>query len=293
MYIDLLSQSKSYFERTDTLCRYFDDIRKYKVLSKEEEQYYISVLHNIDASEEEKNCALSELVKANQRLVVSLARKFADNTNILDVIEEGNIGLIEGIQKYDPNSDCRLMTFAVYFVYRNINNFIMKTDCLIRKSGKDKAYHIIAKATNKFIQKEQREPTPDELQELILKEYGIKVPSSLDLVDSNSVSIDVPPTEGEQFSSKDITQFNTKSASFNDYEKKEELEYIASKAKSLLGRLKPNEAKILTLLFGIGMERALGLSEVAAETGYTTERVRQIRTEAITKLRKYYNSVVL
>ena len=292
-YIDLTSASSNYLTRTDILTRYYEDVRKYDVLTKEEEDALIKIVHDDTAEQEERDKALERLVNCNQRIVIAVARKFATDDNILDLINEGIIGLIEGIRKYDIKQPTRVMTFAIYFVYRQINNYIIQNNGVVRQKGKNKTCHIISKAANKFAQREFRQPSEEELREIIEEEYGLTITNKFDLMEFRSISID-QDTEGDDSStdSKLINEYQCNSASFNECEKNSEKEYIEHMSKSLLGKLKPIEAKVISMLFGIGYDRSYELKEIAEECDYTTERIRQMRNEIFAKLRKEYNSII-
>lgn len=291
MVVNLKSPTTDYFERTETLTRYYEDIRKYDVMSEEKEVEMFNLFKN--GNKQEQEYARNFIINANQRFVVAMAKRFATNENILDLISEGNIGLIEAMKDFDVTKGNKFITFAVWYVRRAINNYCINYGNLVKKTNLSKTYHIIAQATNKFIQTEYRQPTLEELLEIVNKEHKTDIKSIEDIIDTKISSID------EGFNSEDddavfgeMSLYNSYSSSFNEYEKISNDDFNNKLISSMLGKLPEREKTIIKMVFGIGYYREYELQEIAEELGLTTERVRQIKNSVIQEIKEKYKNVM-
>ena len=291
MVVNLKSPTTDYFERTETLTRYYEDIRKYDVMSEEKEVEMFELFKN--GNKQEQEYARNFIINANQRFVVAMAKRFATNENILDLISEGNIGLIEAMKDFDVTKGNKFITFAVWYVRRAINNYCINYGNLVKKTNLSKTYHIIAQATNKFIQTEYRQPTLEELLEIVNKEHKADIKSIEDIIDTKISSID------EGFNSEDddavfgeMSLYNSYSSSFNEYEKISNDDFNNKLISSMLGKLPEREKTVIKMVFGIGYYREYELQEIAEELGLTTERVRQIKNSVIKEIKEKYKNVM-
>ena len=291
MVVNLKSPTTDYFERTETLTRYYEDIRKYDVMSEEKEVEMFNLFKN--GNKQEQEYARNFIINANQRFVVAMAKRFATNENILDLISEGNIGLIEAMKDFDVTKGNKFITFAVWYVRRAINNYCINYGNLVKKTNLSKTYHIIAQATNKFIQTEYRQPTLEELLEIVNKEHKADIKSIEDIIDTKISSID------EGFNSEDddavfgeMSLYNSYSSSFNEYEKISNDDFNNKLISSMLGKLPEREKTIIKMVFGIGYYREYELQEIAEELGLTTERVRQIKNSVLKEIKEKYKNVM-
>ena len=291
MVVNLKSPTTDYFERTETLTRYYEDIRKYDVMSEEKEVEMFKLFKN--GNKQEQEYARNFIINANQRFVVAMAKRFATNENILDLISEGNIGLMEAMKDFDVTKGNKFITFAVWYVRRAINNYCINYGNLVKKTNLSKTYHIIAQATNKFIQTEYRQPTLEELLEIVNKEHKADIKSIEDIIDTKISSID------EGFNSEDddavfgeMSLYNSYSSSFNEYEKISNDDFNNKLISSMLGNLPEREKTIIKMVFGIGYYREYELQEIAEELGLTTERVRQIKNSVIKEIKEKYKHIM-
>ena len=291
MVVNLKSPTTDYFERTETLTRYYEDIRKYDVMSEEKEVEMFNLFKN--GNKQEQEYARNFIINANQRFVVAMAKRFATNENILDLISEGNIGLIEAMKDFDVTKGNKFITFAVWYVRRAINNYCINYGNLVKKTNLSKTYHVIAQATNKFIQTEYRQPTLEELLEIVNKEHKADIKSIEDIIDTKISSID------EGFNSEDddavfgeMSLYNSYSSSFNEYEKISNDDFNNKLISSMLGKLPEREKTIIKMVFGIGYYREYELQEIAEELGLTTERVRQIKNSVLKEIKEKYKNVM-
>lgn len=291
MVVNLKTGTSDYFARTETLTRYYEDIRKYNVLSSEEEVEYFLMLKN--GSDAEKNFARKQLVNSNQRFVVAIAKKFGTNDNVLDLISEGNIGLMEAIDKFDVTRGIKFATYAVWYIRRAINLYNINYGDVVTKSNISKTYHVISQATNKFLQREFRQPTLEELKEILLTEYDVDIKEVEDILDTHYISIDESDQKDDDNANVgDMLLFNSTSASRNLYERESDCEFNKKLITNMLQKLTPKEQEIIKMVFGIGYDREYELQEIGAKLGLTTERVRQLKFSVIDKLKLDYKSAI-
>ena len=286
-----------YFERTNTLVNYFNDIRRFDGSIKPEDEatlfYYCK-----NGTKAEKAEARKIIIEGNQRFVVSVARAYATNNNLMDLINEGNIGLMEAVDAFDPNvkvngKTVKFITFAVHYIRRAINQFKVNNDAIVKKNNISKTYHVLSRARNKFLQENGRQPTTDELKDLVNKEYDLKINDSADMLDLRVTYIDENASDDDDDANlADLATFNSYSASGNGYERTESNDYNKAMVTSLLKVLTPREQSIIKMAFGIGECRELTNDEIAERIGLTTERIRQMRTSIMKRLREEFKKKI-
>lgn len=286
-----------YFERTNTLVNYFNDIRRFDGnIKPEDEATLFDYCKN--GTKEEKAEARKIIIEGNQRFVVSVARAYATNNNLMDLINEGNIGLMEAVDAFDPNvkvngKTVKFITFAVHYIRRAINQFKVNNDAIVKKNNISKTYHVLSRARNKFLQENGRQPTTDELKDLVNKEYDLKINDSADMLDLRVTYIDENASDDDDDANlADLATFNSYSASGNGYERTESNDYNKAMVTSLLKVLTPREQRIIKMAFGIGEYRELTNDEIAERIGLTTERIRQMRTSIMKRLREEFKKKV-
>ena len=225
--------------------------------------------------------AREHLIKANTRLVVSVAKKYIGRgVPFLDLIQEGNLGLMNAVEKYDYHRGFRFSTYATWWIRQTITRSIADQGRTIRVP-----VHMIDrirqlyKMTHELEQKLGRIPTVDELaEELKLRERKVQwmlrvswLPLSLE-----SPVGDEEDSELGMFVEDEITPTPIQSAYNN---------MLQEKVDEVLGTLSPREARILRLRFGLDNGRIYTLEEVGQKFGLTRERIRQIEGKALRRLR--------
>jgi len=303
-----IKTTNNYFERTETLVKYYHDANEYDVMDADKEKEVFMLLdegkknikkaHDIgdkklEAEYKKEVASLRDfIINSNLRFVISVARVYATNNNILDLIDEGNIGLIEAVDTFDVSLGNRFQTHAIYLIRQKINLFRQNDDLLIRKNNESKTYHIISNMTNKFIQEFHREPNSDELKDYINKHYpNAKIKDSADVLNVRVSSIDEPvSSDDDDANIGNITAFNAYSASANDYENRVEIEHLSSLVNTLMRNLSERDKKIIKMYFGIEQKfnAPCPVSEIAEKTDLTKERVRQIVADVQKKMRDEY-----
>lgn len=295
MVVQLTNGNSSYFERTETVSKYLSDIRHFQILSKEEETELFKVLRNGEVRDEKGKIisrtpvaekARNAIANSNQRLVLSVARHYSPSEKILDCVSEGTCGLMEAIDRYDITKDVKFITYAIHYIRRNITQYLRDEDPSIRQTNTSKTYHCIARAYNSFVQKEEREPSPEELVEILNTEYKCDIKDVNDVIDMRIISIDESVDDDEE-SVGETQLFNSYCSNDNDYEEQAQGDYAKEFSKTLFSILSPREIQIISMSFGVnGYHKEYEAKEIAKELSLTPERVRQIKKMVIDRLRE-------
>ena len=164
--INLKNTNVGFVERTETVKQYFKDISKFKVLSSEEEKRLFEII-KADTDNDAVIEATHQIVNSNQLLVSSVARKLTTNDQFLDCVSVGTMALLTAISNFDVSKGVKFSTYAVPYIYRDISQYLRDVDPSIKKSNISKTYHYVPQVRNKFIQEFEREPTDEELMDIL------------------------------------------------------------------------------------------------------------------------------
>lgn len=254
---------------------YLKEISKIPLLTYEEEKKLALRIKDGDQK------AVDTLVEHNLRLVVSIAKHYTGcGLSLLDLIQEGNVGLIEAAKKYDVNKGFRFSTYATWWVRQKIGRALSDQSRSIRVPA-----HIaelvskIKKIMGTMTQELGRTPTEEEIAKKLNVEVD-KVKVALDMSQAIS-SLDVPVGEDEETTIGDLQadpSVKNLMANLIDEANRQIIETV-------FATLNEREANVLRLRFGMNVNHAYTLEEVGNELGITRERVRQIETRALRKMR--------
>ena len=233
--------------------------------------------------------ALLKLTRANLRFVVSVAKKYqGQGLHLTDLINEGNYGLIKAAKRFDETRGFKFISYAVWWIRQAILQALSEQSRVVRLPlNRVSTISKIRTTSARLAQEHERTPTVDELA----SELDIDVEKVRHGIEHSgrSLSMDASFNEDEDNSLLDVLPDE------EDIAPDEALlaESIAIDIEQALGLLKPREAEIVRLYFGIGRERAMTLEEVGQRFGLTRERVRQIKESALRKLRQKHASIAL
>ena len=264
-------------ENSDILKDFFKDIDKYKVYSGDEQVEFAKKAKLGDKIAREK------LITSNLRFVITCAKKYVgQGVPLIDLINAGNLGLVQALDNYDPDKGYKFLSFAVWYIRREILREIYNTGRTIR-------YPItyiskitkVKKAYENFISQNQREPTDEEL--INLANITQKQYNSVVLDRSYCQSLETPMTEDGTTTLKDIlTESQTP---FTDNFTKETISKV-------LNCLNPREYKVITEFYGLNGKYERPIKEIAKEMNLGDERIRQLRKSGIKKLQTRYGNTL-
>lgn len=260
----------------DSVRMYLREIGKIPLLTTEEE---IKLAKRIERGD---ILAKKKLAEANLRLVVSITKKYIGRgLSLLDLIQEGNTGLMRAVEKFDYKKGFKFSTYATWWIRQAITRAIADQARTIRIP-----VHMI-ETINKLIRVERqlvqdlgREPTPEE----IAQEMGLDVEKVEHIIKISQETVSLEAPVGEEEDSK-LGDFIEDDKNISP-EESTARQLLRDKIKEFLGELSPREQKILKMRFGLEDGKTHTLEEVGQEFGVTRERIRQIEAKALSKLKK-------
>ena len=264
----------------DSVRLYLREIGKIPLLSNEEE---VDLAYRIVKGEKK---AKDKMVEANMRLVVSIAKRYSGRgLDFLDLIQEGNTGLLRAVEKFDPDKGFKFSTYATWWIRQAITRAIADQARTIRiPVHMVETINKVLRATRKLTNELNREPSVEE----IAKEMGME-PEKVDYVmkiKQDIASLDA--TVGRDGDDEDsvLGDFIEDEGRVSP-EDAAAAQMLKEQIAEILSRLSEREQKVVKLRFGIGGGRPHTLEEVGAEFSVTRERIRQIEAKALSKLRKH------
>ena len=259
---------------SDPVRMYLREIGRVSLLTYEEE---VSLAKRVEKNDKK---AREKLINANLRLVVSIAKKYVNRgLTLLDLIEEGNIGLMRAVEKYDWRRGYKFSTYATWWIRQAITRAIADQARTIRiPVHMVETINKFNRISRKLMQELGREPAPEEVAyEMEIEPDKVR---EIIKVSQEPASLEAPVGEEEDSRLGDFIQ--DASASPTDQATQA---LLKDHIREVLGSLSPREAKVLEYRFGLEDGKQRTLEEVGREFGVTRERIRQIEAKAIRKLR--------
>ncbi|MDQ8193525.1 sigma-70 family RNA polymerase sigma factor [Coraliomargarita sp. SDUM461004] len=255
---------------------YMQEISKTPLLSKEEEVELAARIQSGDKA------ARDHMISANLRLVVKIAYDYNNfGLPLLDLISEGNIGLIKAVERFDPSKGGKLSTYAAWWIKQSIKRALANQSKTIRLP-----VHLVdriakmRKITAELADELDREPTDEEIG------YAMDMPvnkvAHLKSVSIRPASLDAPVGEDGETTFGELVGDDNEASPLENLQEKS----MSHDIKSVIDRLEEREAEIIQLRFGLDGNRPLTLEEVGERFDVTRERVRQIQNIAIHKMRR-------
>ena len=259
----------------DPVRMYLREIGRIKLLTYEQE---LDLAKRILENDED---AKQELAEANLRLVVSIAKKYVGRGMLfLDLIQEGNMGLIKAVEKFDYTKGFKFSTYATWWIRQSITRAIADQSRTIRiPVHMVETINKLIRTSRQLLQKLGREPTPEELVEEL--EMPLEKVMEIQKIAQDPVSLETPIGEEDDSHLGDFIQDDDSPAP----QDAAAYTMLKEQLNEVMGTLTPREAKVLRLRFGLDDGKARTLEEVGREFDVTRERIRQIEAKALRKLR--------
>ena len=266
----------------DILQMYLKDVGRTKMITRQEEQILGKLIAEGNKNEREE--AIKKLVSANLRLVISIAKHYIGNGVLfMDLVQEGALGLLKAAEKFDHKRNFKFSTYATWWIRQTITRAIANHSRTIRipvhMIDKIKVYK---KTYLELFNKLDREPTDEEIS-CKLKISIKKVKCIKNAIFSTPVSLETPVTE--DLSIEDFIVDTT----YHSPETVTEKDCLCRDIENLFNNLDNREKKILAHRFEINDNKYMTLEELGLELGFSKERIRQLESKAIQKLRKQEN----
>ena len=268
---------------SQSLDKYLQEIGKVDLLTADEEVVLAKRIREGD------QLALEKLTKANLRFVVSVAKQYQNQgLSLGDLINEGNLGLIKAAQRFDETRGYKFISYAVWWIRQSILQALAEQSRIVRLPlNRVGSLNKISKTFSELEQKFEREPSPEELAE-VLEVSASEVVDTMK-ISGRHVSMDAPFVQGEENSLLDVLE--------NDGDEKPDdglmNDSLRKEVQRALSTLTSREADVITLYFGLNGEHAMTLEEIGEKFNLTRERVRQIKEKAIRRLRHTSRSKTL
>ena len=260
---------------TDPIREYLKEIGSIPLLTQEQEQDLAKRKSEGDAE------AGKKLVEANLRLVVSIAKRYTGRgMSFLDLVQEGNIGLMKAVEKFDYTKGYRLSTYATWWVKQSVTRALADQSRTIRLPvHMVEAVNRIRKAQRALAVKLGREPSNEEIG----KEVGMSEKRVTELMQSSGDTVSLETPVGDEDGSN-LGDFVADDSNASTEEKAESV-FLREAIEQMLQGLNPREREVIILRFGLESGHPLTLEEVGKRFKVTRERIRQIETAALRKLR--------
>ena len=258
-----------------SLDKYLQEIGREELVSPEEE---VELAQRIRQGDQ---VALEKLTRANLRFVVSVAKQYQNQgLSLPDLINEGNLGLIKAAEKFDETRGFKFISYAVWGIRQSILQALAEQSRIVRLPlNQVGSLNKINKALGRFEQENERQPSTQELADMIDIPKD-KIDDTL-RVSGRHVSMDAPFVDGEDNSLLDVLPNDDSPMADRGLNK----ESLSTEVERALQVLTPREREIIKCFFGIGCQE-MTLEEVGENLDLTRERVRQIKEKAIRKLKK-------
>ena len=259
-----------------SLEKYLQEVARIKLLSNDEEEELPAMIRKGDKS------ALQRLIKANLRFVVSVAKQYQNQgLNLPDLINEGNVGLIKAAQRFDETKGFKFISYAIWWIRQSILQALVEQSRIVRLPFSMAALNNkIIKSSEQLEQELQREPMPEELAEFL--KVSVEEVVATQNLSNRHISVDSPLYDDEEKTLIDVL------VNDNISDTDEELvfnESLKTEIEHSLRVLTERQKNVLCFFYGIGVDHPLSLEDIGQRYALSRERVRQIKDQALIKLR--------
>jgi len=259
------------------LQNYLSEISRYRTLSREEEHDLAIRARDGDQK------AINHLVQANLKFVVKIAARYQNRgLSLSELISEGNIGLIKAIEKFDPDKDIKLISYAIWWIRQRIMQAVSEKSSLIRvPMGKASSVSKIKAVQDRIKIETGNMPSDEELGDVL--DIGGKAVTQLreHMIETSSLDDVMQTSDSQDYSARD----HLEDTGMVDPQHIYYNELMNERLHTAINRLEPREASIIRTYFGLNeSNESKNFAQIAAEMGLSRERVRQIQKEALKKI---------
>lgn len=301
--MNINNKTSNYIIRTVVSNNFISDINKIPVLTREEEKNlfieYEASQMRVKAAEGQDNYMevknreskiqddiKNEIITRNQRFNLAVAKRYCGDGLVMELVNVGAIGMYEAFQKYNYKTDNRFCSFAVWYIRRAINAFLVRENVTVRTTNNTKIIHKVKDIENSFFAKEGRYPSDSEIKAILEKKYNI---TDADVTEFHKVltpSIDEIKDSVEDDYNETHHEFSVKTAAYNDYESISDNDNLKFVLNNILKSVSERERIIMCMSAGYGYDKEYKDYEIAEELNMSTERIRQIKNSVKQKLAK-------
>lgn len=283
MSLDITNHSLKMLKQDETVLAYMRSIKNYNVPTPQEELELVKKAQNGDIESQNR------LMLGHQRFVYAMAKQYAKNEHeVIDYVNEGNIGLVTAIDTYNPTLGFRFITYASHYIRRSMNYFMRNIDKIVYGCTAQKYLPKVKRIKSEYFSEYGYYPTLETIKEIFSEKYGVKVKNNNDILE-----IDINGVEYDDESEHGITmehEFNKYSASYNDYETDIEKDYLKNIIISGINQLTEREADVISMLFGIGKyNNAFFINDVAEKYNMSVAAANMLKKKILEKLKRKIN----
>lgn len=269
------TKSANIINRTPAVSTFINNAKKFVPMSEND-----IVKAIMSGNDKERN----KVVESYSLFMLSLASKFAQGDEIIDLISLATIGMKEAMESFNPSVGTKFISYAVHYMYMEISDYFRTESPMIRRSADAKLNGKVNRINDKFYAENGYLPSEDEVIESLKAEYGIDAKErDIRLIRVQSLSEQIDSEDGA--TAEEIGEIAVATASYNGYEDDIENEQNKRAVRLLLSTLPIMERNVLSMVFGINDEGiAYELDDIADRYGMTSERIRQIKMSGLKKL---------
>lgn len=285
MSLNVANFGTKLIERTNVNSAYLRSIRDYDVPTTEEELELCRLAKKGDEDAKDK------LVMGHQRLIYSFAKQYAkDSDEIIDYVNEGTIGLIKAIDTYDESKGFKFITYASYYIRREMRYFMNSTNVMVERSNFFKLDAKLKQIKHDFYIENGYYPSTETIINLFKTRFNIDIKDKSDVFDViiNSTSIN---KDDDDYNSQIETLFNSKTYYNNEYEDVINQDYTKDRVLTLINTLSDRDADIIKMLYGIGeYDHEYSVSDVAEKYNLNRASVGVIKQKSLIKMCRHQKS---
>jgi RNA polymerase primary sigma factor len=272
--MNLKNYSCKYFGGNENLKSYLNSIRRLKVMTAEEEAEMFKRIAKGDDN------AREQVVTRNQRFVYSVAKLYsADEDEVLDLVNEGNIGLMEAIDRFDPSLGFKFITFAVNYIRRSMNSYRTNDRNMIVQSNSAKIGKKADKVRQRFFAEHGHSPSNEQVVELLKEQYDLDIKNVVDIYTVNVASIN--EEIDDDYTLEKNSEFNSKTASANTYETETNDAYNRALINRILATIPAKQADIIRMAYGIDYPRVYSIAEIGEKYNMDEETTIQVKNNIL------------